>query len=431
MHNEAAVREAILAAASENSALLVQLSSTSEAPSLLQAHNIRLSHLREAVTSQTTVIDKLKEDVDANSKRHKKFRNSITRRFFYRAINNRDKFESKASNAEQDYFSTLTARSKAEERLENLRRDYNEAVQAQKPLEAAAKEHEEAHGKIDTLYDKLFRGPTPGFVTEDQRENAYYAARKTNEQTKQRILGARRAVRVLEVAESSVNRAKIQLESARRDAHDSWLFLSDTILGLRRSDERLSHALLAVNRAKEHLKPLSPEMLSIKHTIVADLGASTSINETFFSKSGILAAIVASLERLSDTMERIKKFIEMAKEREKQGLGEIKVTARKLEDSRQELEFHRKSIFEKVAGFGEAAPAYKECCDRTNALCYVVQDTHNHEHEIDHQLEQMPTEAAPDYESLVNKYRVSREKHDDVAPEYPMGEPSAPAAVNV
>lgn len=270
------------------------------------------------------------------------------------------------------------------------------------------------------MYDRLFTGPTPGFPKEDQREHTFYEAKKRNENTKERILGARRAMRVLEVAQTSVARATTRLGVARVDAQDSWLFLDDTIFSLRQSDERISHALLAVERAEEHLQPLTPEMTALKKSIVADFGASTSISETFYSKKSILAAIKATEERLSGTKEKIKELIQLAKAREQEGLEQIKITARSLEDSRQELEFHRRSLFERVAGFGEAAPAYNECCDRADGFCVVAQDTHDHEHEIDQQLEQMPTGDAPNYEELVNRYRPRREELTEEAPTYPV-----------
>jgi hypothetical protein len=78
--------------------------------------------------------------------------------------------------------------------------------------------------------------------------------------------------------------------------------------------------------------------------------------------------VVISGDRdLSEAEERLKRFVEAAKKQERNTLEEIKGTARRLEDSRQRLQQIRQGIFEEVAGFGEAAPAYHECCDRAES----------------------------------------------------------------
>ena len=379
MANEIAVRNAVLAVASENSSLLVRLSSTSEAPSIFRAQLTRVSSLQDALTEQTKALEKLTQDVAAHSKKHKKFRDSVTRRFLYRATHMLEKFDIKAMKAEREYFAALGEESKAKERRAILERDYEDAVKVQGPLEEAAKEHEDIHGKIDRLYESLFAGPTPGFPYEDEREEAFYSTRTANEATKERILAARRAVRLLNLAQVSLKRAQRYLESAQRTAEDSILFFDDTFQSLRYENDRIAHILLAIDRAEEPLGPLSPEMSSSRLALIFQLGAAKVDRDTLYSRDLILSAVASAQDELLEAEPKLKELIEVAKQRERDALSDIKGTARQLEDTRQELQQIRQGIFEKVAGFGEAAPAYNECCDRADSYCAVPEESHEDE----------------------------------------------------
>ena len=231
-------------------------------------------------------------------------------------------------------------------------------------------------------------GPTPGFAHEDEQENAFYATRAKNEATKERILVARRTIKLLNLAQTSLTRAQRSFETAKSQVEDSILFFDDAFQSLQSVDERITHALLTINRAEELLRPLSPQIVSTKQALIFLLSAAKISTETFYSRDSILSAVASAQGHLSEAESNLRELVEIIKQRERDALSDIRGTARQLEDTRQELQHVRQGIFEKVAGFGEAAPAYNECCDRAETYCTVPEE--RNEHELEHVLEHEP-----------------------------------------
>ena len=279
----------------------------------------------------------------------------------------RDTFQAKAIKAEQEYLGSLETQIKAKERQNLLQRDLEEALANSRLLEAAAKEHEEVHTKIDKLYEALFAGPTPGFPHEDELEYTVNLRRTENEAIRTKIQEARRAVRLLGVAQRSIKAAKNCLGTAQRLAKDSIFFYDDAFESLRLGNERVGHAVLAVKGAEEQLSSLPEQQRAEEQVLIATLEAVKLSLAPPYSRQKLALVVISGEQALSEADERLKRLVEAAKKQERNTLEEIKGTARRLEDSRQRLQQVRQGIFEEVAGFGEAAPAYHECCDRTES----------------------------------------------------------------
>jgi len=279
---------------------------------------------------------------------------------------------------EQEYFTALASKSRAEERRNVLQKDLDEAVKAQVPLEKAANEHGQAHARIDVLYEQLFAGPTPGFPGEDKRETRFYTARSKNEEVKAKITKARRAIRLMKMAAKNVESAGRFVRQARSEVNNSIIFFDEAVYSLTLANEHVYYALSNTGKAEAVLEPLDEELKEQKKRAIAALHQAKIDVETLSSRTKILAAIEMVQPKLDDATAKLNEFIEMTKAREKGGLEEIKNTARQLEDSRQELQEIRQQIFEEVAGFGEAAPPYTECCDRADGFC-VLPEYHEDE----------------------------------------------------
>lgn len=369
MPDEQYVRESVLAASDENSALLVKLARTSEAPSILSAHVAHVSYLEETLEEQETTLRQVIETADMKYKMHKKYQDSTARKLYYKATRMLSKFESRATMSEHQYFTALGSKSKAEERCQILKRDLDEATKTQEALEKMAKEHDDTHHRIDKLYEKIFAGPTPGFPKEDEREIHFYTARGTNEDVKADIIKARRATRLLNIAANNLKRAGNFVRQARSEAENSIFFYGEALSSLGITNEYCGYGLSNVGRAEDLLKPLDPEMEERKRQIVTALQGARVENRSGLSGERVFAAVGAMQIAIESAQEKLKEMIEATKRKEKNGLETIKKTARMLEDSRQALQEIRQGIFEEVAGFGEAAPSYMECCDRAHGFC--------------------------------------------------------------
>jgi xanthine/CO dehydrogenase XdhC/CoxF family maturation factor len=281
------------------------------------------------------------------------------------------KFEAKVMQEEQEYFTALASKSRAEERRNVLQKNLDESVKAQVPLENAAKEHGQAHARIDILYEQLFAGPTPGFPGEDKRETWFYTARSRNEEVKAKITKSRHAIRLMNMAAKNLERAGRFAREARSEVNNSIIFFDEAVYSLTLANEHVYYALSNAGKAEAVLEPLDEELNKHKRIAIAALHQAKIDVETLSSRTKILAAIEMVQPKLDDAHAKLDELIDMTKVREKRGLEEIRNTARQLEDARQELQEIRQQIFEEVAGFGEAAPPYTECCDRAEDFCVL------------------------------------------------------------
>jgi hypothetical protein len=382
MASKATVLNAVLSSASKNSELLNRISSTSEAPALLHGHNIHQDRVSTALAEQDTLLASLKSDVDTLARSSHKLRDSRFRRLYHRATRMLDTFEARAADEEKRYFAALAERSRAEERRAALAAELAQAESERLPLEKAAKEHEDAHVAIDELYERLFAGPTPGFGQEDQKEGAFYAARDRNEGTKQKIVSARRALRVLESTVRYLDRAESCAEEAGQEAREAVFFFDDAQRLLRYTVRYCQAAVASVERATEAFgEDLPPEMRNAEGLTVQKLRDAERLAQASHADESVIPAITATGARLDEARRSLGRFQELVKQREDAGLVEIKQTARAREDWRQSLYQVRMRIFEEVAGFGEAAPAYTECCDRTAGYCLVPEEAPAHQEE--------------------------------------------------
>lgn len=374
MRTKEAVVSAVLAAATENSELLNALSASGEAPSKYNSHLIHVQHLQDTLFEQEKQVRGLKEATESQFRTHKRYRDSRVRRFYYQATRMLAKFEAKATKEESEYFAALADQSRAEERQTEIKQTLELALEAQKPLEAQFKLHGSTHLRIDALYDSIFTGPTPGFAREDGRETAHYQAQRRNEGAKEHVLNARKAIRFLRQATKNCKTSQNLLKYAREEADNALFFFEDAITLIARSNTYITYALTSVGNAGDMLGPLPPVMLEAHRTCFGLLREAKVPTDEDLLQDRISTSIAISSETLDQAIAAIDVFLAQAMEVEQLKLANLKKTARELEDSRQALQEVRQGIFEQVAGFGEAAPAYSECCDRAASYCAVEEE---------------------------------------------------------
>jgi DNA-binding phage protein len=383
MANPDQIKESIIAHATENSILLVKLSSTSQGPSDFQRNQIQISHLQDELSKQNANYEKINKEVEAQLKQHKKFRDSTFRRFLHRAALRGDEFEAKAMKEEKEYFAALSSQSKTSEQLFRLKQMLDEEIANLGPLEKIATEHQETHAQIDKLYEGLFAGPTPGFPTEDDLEERFYNSRNKNEAVKSYIRAVRRVVRLLAQASGQLKKSRGCLETAQQATDNSIIFFDDALSWMKESSEHIVHALGTVDQAMAHINPVSTEVGTTRDKIVKHLDAARKPNIAQESRAMITSAIEVTQENITKAENHMKELIETIKRKEQEALEHIKKTAREYEDSRQALQQNRQGIFEQVAGFGEAAPSYSECCNRADTFCVVPPEEDANESVLD------------------------------------------------
>lgn len=371
-----AVRDAVFAAASRNSELLNTLAKSAEGPALYQAQLVHVERLEESLAEQDSLLDSLSKQAEMKYKTHKKFRDSKTRRLYYRATRMLAKFEARSMKEEREYFEILGAQSKAEERCKLFKEEVAKANTDKEELAKVAKLHGDTHARIDELYDSLFKGPTPGFLDEDEAESNFYVRDENNETVKQDITKGRRAKSNLGVVKTYLGRAKDNMKYAEMAVGDSLFFLDRAAYWIDRGDLSLTLATGRLTKAGEFLLPLNPSSeTSTKFQKLQTVLQSAKIGDGWTrTKELMLTAILESLKKIEEAEGLVGEMLDDIKESERLGLLKLRETARILEDARQELQQIRQGIFERVAGFGEAAPSYLECCDRSASHCDIAEE---------------------------------------------------------
>jgi len=366
------VRTSILDTSNQNSTLLVRLRATSSAPVQLSSQQTHLTVLRESLASQDDEITQL-EAAHAFAVRAQR-RSALlspARKLVARATQRLERFERGAADARAAVESTASAKDAAERRAADLRRALEVGEQEEGRLRRLASEHESVHGEIDDLYEKVFGGPTPGFEGEDERERRFYDARHKHEAVKTRVLSVRAAGRKLLPAQRDLKKAIGFIGEAKECAQRSVLSFDDAIYYLRFAGEKCASASMTVNSATQGLAPMGGEMATIKRQALDALHRAEMKTDPLFSRQKILSFADAMGTAVTEAKENVAEMSKLMAQNEKDLMTKLKGTARTLEESRQVLQEVRQGIFEEVAGFGEAAPAYTECCDRADSFCML------------------------------------------------------------
>ena len=373
----ARVRANIASFASQNSELLATLASTEEAPDALAAHAAHLTSLQAFLSEAEAAHKNLTNSVNASFKRHKRYRDSVTRKFYYRITHMLPEFQARAKQESNAYFVALREQSQSEERLKKFQTQVAEAEQKKVEVEAEAKRHGETHEKVDQLYESIFKGPTPGFPDEDELEERFNTAKDRHGAVKADIVRAIRAGRYLGQAASQINRANDLATNGRFEAEQSIFSFSAAYALLGLSTYFISRTCLLVDKAIETLEYLDPAMEEAKSNLARLLEAARVQRENRVSDEDLVDRVVEAQARLSEAKLKLDELVRAVKGRERAGREAITKTARTLENARQGLQQRREAAFEETVGFGAAAPAYldvptyHECCDRADGFCQV------------------------------------------------------------
>lgn len=362
------IKAKIASAASLNSELLVTLESTSEAPAALGHISTHISILRDEVLKQDRIVQEIVQRVALQLKRHRKFRDSIAKRFTYHVTYMGKKFEARAMMEENTYIEAVQEQSKAEDRRSGLQSKLSEAAKEQTGIAAAAKKHEKAHAAIDNLYESIFAGPTPGFAEEDEREQKYKTRWIEHKAVRHAIKRNRRAVQSLAGASGTLDVACGQNRRAQEEEDSLFLAVSTALSYLANSNHYISLTRLSVDQARGSLECLDASATEAHRSLLGALRAASTDPNTLISQQVVFVRAAEAGKRLAEAKEFLNVLAAAAKQKEKRALEKIKDTAREFEDARQALQQIRQAAFEQVVGFGAAPPGYHECCDRAQGF---------------------------------------------------------------
>lgn len=211
---ESPTKTRIQQASTKNAELLRILAETDYAtPALAQQQRLIQDLEAEAAAS-----DRRLAEADAKRKKeaheHQSYRDSVMRRFAYKATGQRDKFESKAKKEETEYFEALQAEHRETEINRNIKDQLQSARAAVADLEREVERHNQAQAELDALYETIFSGPTPEFPREDELERGVSAAAQAYQDARGRAEAERHALSLLGEAQGRMRSALRSMEQA-------------------------------------------------------------------------------------------------------------------------------------------------------------------------------------------------------------------------
>ncbi|KAI1208039.1 uncharacterized protein F4807DRAFT_163003 [Annulohypoxylon truncatum] len=345
------ITNAIKAAAPRNEDLLALLAETDHALPALEQQKRYIDDLNNELSNIQKRIVVLDAQRNKEFKEHKRYRDSVMKRFAYRVSGKTDKFQARAEKEEREYFAALQKEHQAKEQEENIRVMRSKALEVQSDLEAEVDRHKEAQQQLDSLYDSIFQGPTPAFPEEDRSEQNAETALQAYHNSRIVVETELQVVNLLSEAKARLNKALAYTEEAlsysRMDMFGGGTF-SDFMErnALDKADNEVNQVRLLVRqsqRMSQHVQNL-PAIGIAGGSLLGDV-----LFDNIFSD-------MAFHERVKDSraaLERAQGFLlgqlSLAKSRHQEAEQDMNIHASTLETSRQELQKARERIFARIA----------------------------------------------------------------------------------
>ncbi|KAI4867801.1 hypothetical protein F4820DRAFT_178065 [Hypoxylon rubiginosum] len=355
----ATITTRIREAAPRNSELLAVLSETDHAPPALEHQRHYIGDLNNELSTTQKRIAALDKQRVKEFKEHKKYRDSVMRRFSYRVSGKIDKFEARAEKEEKEYFAVLQEERQAKEQEENLRNLRSKALEVQTDLEAEVNRHAEAQQQLDGLYDSIFQGPTPAFPDEDCSERNAEDALQAYHNSRVAMETELQVIRLLTEAKgrlfSALNYTEDALSHSRMDMFGGGTF-SDMMERncLDNAENQVGQMLSLVRQAQRMSQNVQDlPTVNIAHgSLMSDVFFDNIFTDMAFhdkikdSQAGLYRARNALLDQLA-----------LAKSRCGEAEQETNVHAAALKTAREELQKARERIFSRIANSNANAQA--------------------------------------------------------------------------
>ncbi|KAK6954809.1 hypothetical protein Daesc_004778 [Daldinia eschscholtzii] len=341
----------IRASAPRNSELLAILSETDHAQPALEQQKRYIDDLNKELSTIQKRISQLDKQRAKEFKEHKKYRDSVMKRFAYRVSGKTEKFAAKAEKEEKEYFAVLQQEKQAKEMEEYLRNMRSKALEAQSDLEAELSRHMEAQQQLDSLYNSIFQGPTPAFPDEDRLEENAGNALQSYQNARTIVETEQHVVHLLTQAQERVYKALTYTEEAlshsRMDMFGGGTF-SDMMErnALDKAESQIGQMLSLVRQAQRASQKVQdlPAVGIAQGNLLSDVFFDNIFSDMAFHDK--IKDSRASLDRARDSL---RNQLALAKSRHQEAVQELVVHAESLKRAREELQNTRQAIFESVA----------------------------------------------------------------------------------
>ncbi|KAK1753574.1 hypothetical protein QBC47DRAFT_386762 [Echria macrotheca] len=345
------LEQRIASAAAQNKALLQTLSETDHGgPALTQQQHL-IADLRMSLADSDRRVDymakrRLKEFHD-----HEKYRDSVLRRFAYKATGRGGRFAERAAKEEKEYFAALQVEQQDQAMNREIRAKLADACRVADELKDLAAKHDAAQQELDKLYEGIFGGETPGMPEEDEKERVVAAARAQYLSAREKAEAEAVAVRLLGEAQRKMRGALASMDEAlsasRFDMFSSGAF-ADVME--RNALHRAQNEVMAARMSAMQAQRMSPLVGDMPHV---DIEQGHLMSDVFFDN---IFTDMAFHEKIKDSEARVAQaaryldgMAAAAKQRQNEMDGLMRMKETDLQKARAALQKEREKAFEKVS----------------------------------------------------------------------------------
>lgn len=345
---EAKIRET----SERNSELLNILHQTDSALPDLEAQKHQVADLEKQVAQQAERLKQIGYRRKQELREHEHYRDSVLRRFAFKMSGKADKFEARAAKEEREYFDVLQEEHQADVMKKNLDEMLADAKTVRGELEIRAATHVEAQRELDSLYESIFTGPSPGFPEEDQRERETSNALRIYKEARSRAEAEGQVVNILTQAQNRLNGALMAMEDAlhasRRDMYGGGTFsdmMERNALNQAENLVRQATALVTqAQRASTMVRPLPPVRIA-QGNLLGDV-----FFDNIFSDMAFHEKIQQSNLEVRNCAQSLNIDLMSATQRHMETLREADQKNEVVRQARVRLQKARENVFQRVSG---------------------------------------------------------------------------------
>lgn len=362
------VTDAIVSNAEYHDRLLQSLTALDYAGPALKQHHSYIADLKAQLATLDRSLEELEKKTKKERGEHEKLRDSTMSRLTAKLTGRKEKFEASVEKEEREFVEALKAEMAENDQRHVVRRLLEEAYTAKEELVAKEKKHTELKKELDSLYARVFDGPSQSFPEEDQLEYEAFETWKKYEEAQKGLNMESQAAELLVRAHSSMTLAE---QNMREALHYAKLDTFSSYPGIdagHRAGNLLTQAQNNVTqvqgfvgqamRLSPHVQPVGAVQIS-RGPVYDAFGGSARIGlrpDSSFRHAQIqmsAAQVHLANNRVQEEYNRA------ARRRDDAGAALMRVCER-LEAQRAELFALRRAIFESVASGVPKPPSYTD-----------------------------------------------------------------------
>ncbi|WWC71403.1 uncharacterized protein I206_105358 [Kwoniella pini CBS 10737] len=345
------VENQIKAAAQRNDELLAILAETDYAIPDLNQQRSYISDLENQLSKVNKIINDLDKKREKDLKDHLKYRDSVFKRFAYKASGQKEKFQDKALKEEKDYFEGLRELQLNEDTKNNLNNQLNQAKLFENNLIKIVEKHKNSQIELDKLYDSIFQGQSPNFPDEDKLEEYSNQCLQEYHNIRENLDSENQIKNLIKEASNTMRISLNHLNSA--ESYSTWDMwgggsMSDMMERneLSSADRSWSKVQMLILQAK-HLSPLVRDLPKVQ------VAGGSIMSDVFFDNIFTDMAFHDKIKQSQYEMNQAADIVEMNLQENEIRLNQLNNDivdkSRRLEQSRKDLQSKRSDIFRQIA----------------------------------------------------------------------------------